>query len=87
MSAPSEPAHDLTSHTLRDVPEELWDRWSNHIPRKYSRLGDAILELIAADLRCREEHGHGAVEILVNDGTIDRDSIDELLADEDGEEG
>ena len=81
MTSAPKSAYDLTSHTLRDVPEELWDRWSNLIPRKYSRLGDAIMELIAADLRCREKHGHGAVELLVDDGAVERDAINELLTD------
>lgn len=79
MTRPSEPAHDLTSYTLRDVPDALWERWQKLIPRKYSRLGDAILELIAADVHCREEHGRGAVELLVDEDVVTTDEVESIL--------
>lgn len=78
---PNQPAQ-WTSHTIRDIPNQLWDDWSDLVPRKYPRLGDPIIEFIAADLQCRQQDGRSAVTILVDEGYIDRDAIDAMIRDE-----
>lgn len=88
MTTVSEATGDLKSHTVRDIPEEMWDDWKETIPRKYSPLGEAILELVAADSLCRQSDGRGAVQLLIEEGHIEREDVDALLeaADEDAGE-
>lgn len=58
-----------------DAPDELWDEWTVTVTRKYSRLGDRILDLLALDLVCQEQHGYGIVEYADRDGDIDAQTV------------
>lgn len=74
----------VTAHTL-ESPDELWDEWTDTVPRSYDRLGDRINELIALDLLARREHRMGIVEHLAAEGVIEesevRDILDEMSTD------
>lgn len=85
MDPVAESTGNLKSHNVNDIPEDMWDDWKDRIPRRYSPLGEAIIELVAADLLCRRETGAGAVDVLINEGIIERDEVDALLVESESE--
>lgn len=58
-----------------EVDDELWEDWKATVPRTYDRLGDRVVELVEADLRCQTEHRKGAIELLEEEGYVDTEDL------------
>lgn len=59
-----------------EVDDERWEDWKLTVPRSYDKLGDRLEELVEADLRCQNDHGKGALELLAEEGHIDLDELE-----------
>ncbi|WP_129116609.1 hypothetical protein [Halegenticoccus tardaugens] len=68
---------NLTSHTFSDIPNEQWQKWQATVPRRYTQLGDRLVELLTADYLCHTEIGTGAIEVLHRQTIVDEQQLDE----------
>lgn len=62
-----------------DAPDELWDEWKKTVTRRYPRLGDRVLDLLALDLICQQENGYGILEYADRDGNIDAQTVKQCV--------
>jgi hypothetical protein len=68
----------VTNYNLA-VPETLWEDWKLTVSRAYPRLGDRVIELIALDLACNEELGHGIIEHADRNEIIAHERVTEIV--------
>lgn len=68
----------VTNYNLA-VPDELWEQWKLTVSRAYPRLGDRAIELIALDLACNQEFGHGIIEHADRNAIIAHESVTEIV--------
>lgn len=68
----------MTSYTTKDIPDGLWEHWKDPIPRRIS-LGERNIRLLAADVACREKHGAGIIELVIEEDLIGEDDIEAAI--------
>jgi hypothetical protein len=68
----------VTNYNLA-VPDKLWEDWKLTVSRAYPRLGDRMIELIALDLACNQELGHGIIEHADRNDIIDHERVTETV--------
>jgi hypothetical protein len=62
------------------APDELWEKWKLTVSRAYPRLGDRLIELIALDLACNQEFGHGIIEHADRNEIIAHETVQDIVA-------
>lgn len=69
----------MTNYNL-DIPDELWEEWKLTVSRAYPRLGDRVIELVALDLACNQDLGHGIIEHADRNDIIAHETVHDIVA-------
>ncbi len=67
----------VTAYTVKDIPKGMWKYWEPTVRGtiKYSRLGDRIIDLVAADLALQDATGSGLLELALAE-ELDEEDLD-----------
>lgn len=68
----------MTSYTTKNIPDGMWVHWKRMVPRDKT-LGSRNVRLLAADVACRREHGHGLIEYALYNDILDEQDISNAL--------
>lgn len=68
----------VTAYTTKEIPEGMWIHWKRLVPRERP-LGSRSIRLYAADVACKQQHGHGLIEMAMREGLIDEEDIEDAL--------